>query len=117
MADGIADRGPQLLGINIAFAALAFLTVLLRSYVRIGLVKQFALDDWVMLAALVRPARTPLSSTEKWGHLGDSFFRVGNANWPSRYSSCCTAQRPSVASSTAPAGTMRTSAGRASSKL
>lgn len=56
MADSVENRGPQLLGVNIAFCALAFLTVLLRSYVRVGLVKKFALDDWVMLVALVCPA-------------------------------------------------------------
>ncbi|SPO04704.1 related to integral membrane protein PTH11 [Cephalotrichum gorgonifer] len=53
MADDIPNRGPQLMGINCFFAAAAFLAVLLRSYVRAVIVKRFALDDWLMLTAMV----------------------------------------------------------------
>ena len=49
-----ADRGPELLGINIFFVIAATLIVLLRCYVRAVLVKTFGVDDWVMLLATVR---------------------------------------------------------------
>ena len=53
MADEVPDRGPQLLGVNYFFATFALLTVALRCYTRIAIVKRFALDDRVMLVALV----------------------------------------------------------------
>ncbi|KND93230.1 hypothetical protein TOPH_02471 [Tolypocladium ophioglossoides CBS 100239] len=46
-----ADRGPELLGVNIAFCVLAGLIVLLRCYTRAVLVKAFGLDDWLMIVA------------------------------------------------------------------
>lgn len=53
MADDIPNRAPELLGVNYFFAVLAFLTVLLRSYVRIFIVKRFSFDDLVMVVAMV----------------------------------------------------------------
>ena len=55
MADGapIENRGPELLGVNITFVTLASIAVLLRGYVRLGMVKAFGIDDWFMVAAAV----------------------------------------------------------------
>jgi hypothetical protein len=51
----IPNRGPELLGVNIAFVATAALAYSLRVFVRIKMVKAFGLDDWLMGIALVRP--------------------------------------------------------------
>jgi len=53
MTDNIPNRGPELLGVNWFFAISALLAVLTRCYVRIGIVKKFGLDDWMMAAATV----------------------------------------------------------------
>ena len=53
MTDNIPNRGPELLGVNWFFAISALLAVLMRCYVRIGIVKKFGLDDWMMAAATV----------------------------------------------------------------
>ncbi|KAJ2894837.1 hypothetical protein MKZ38_007187 [Zalerion maritima] len=54
MADGddVPSRGPQLQAVNCVFVALAFLATVLRCYVRMGLVKAFGIDDWMMVAAM-----------------------------------------------------------------
>ena len=49
----IEDRGPELKTIGIAFLTFAYITVLLRTYVRAVLIKAFGLDDWLMVLALV----------------------------------------------------------------
>lgn len=61
MADDVPDRGPSLLGVNYFFAVLAIVTVSIRTYVRIFIVKRFSFDDAVMLLAMVRerPHRPP----------------------------------------------------------
>lgn len=43
-----AGRGPQLISVYAAFAALTTVAVSLRVYVRLWLVKNFGLDDWMM---------------------------------------------------------------------
>lgn len=53
MADDVPNRAPQLLGVNYFFAVLAFITVLLRCYVRIFIVKKFSFDDLMMIVAMV----------------------------------------------------------------
>ncbi len=40
-------------GVSLFFFALAWLTGLLRCYVRIFIVRKFKLDDWLALLALV----------------------------------------------------------------
>lgn len=45
---------PFILGMIIPFFVLAFVAVVLRTYVRTRIVKVMGIDDWVMLAALVR---------------------------------------------------------------
>lgn len=47
------NRGPQLLSVNIAFGIVAVITVLLRSYTRVFVVKAFGPDDWFMAVATV----------------------------------------------------------------
>jgi hypothetical protein len=47
------NRGPALLGINIAALSLAVVATVLRCYVRLRLVRAFGLDDWLMLCAMV----------------------------------------------------------------
>ncbi|KAK4222007.1 hypothetical protein QBC38DRAFT_107047 [Podospora fimiseda] len=59
---GSENRGPALLGIDIAAAALAFIATVLRCFVRIRLVKSFGLDDWLMLGAMVSFALYSASS-------------------------------------------------------
>ncbi len=49
----IPNRGPQLLGANIAFVVTAFLTLGLRCFVRLRMVKAFGRDDALMLFASV----------------------------------------------------------------
>jgi hypothetical protein len=46
------DRGPELLGVIILFLALSWTTVLARCYVRIVMIKAFAIDDWLILVSL-----------------------------------------------------------------
>lgn len=47
------SRGPELQRAAIAFYVVACGAVLLRCYVRTRIVKQFGVDDWFMLAAIV----------------------------------------------------------------
>ena len=49
------NRGPQLLGVNLLFLILAVIATTLRCYVRLVMVRAFGLDDWLMVAATVRP--------------------------------------------------------------
>lgn len=70
MADDVPNRGASLLGVNYFFAVLAFLTVMIRSYVRIFIMKRFSFDDAVMLVAMVRacPPPPPRRCDERhWG--------------------------------------------------
>ena len=53
MADGIEDRGPELLGVNMSFLATALISISLRCYVRAFMVKAFGTDDWLMVIAAV----------------------------------------------------------------
>jgi hypothetical protein len=46
------DRGPELLGVVICFLVLSWVTVLARCYVRIVMIKAFAMDDWLLLLTL-----------------------------------------------------------------
>lgn len=52
MAD-IPDRGPQLKAINIFFLVVTLVAILLRSYVRLAMVKAFGVDDYLMVLATV----------------------------------------------------------------
>ncbi|KAF2027016.1 hypothetical protein EK21DRAFT_72854 [Setomelanomma holmii] len=49
---GVPDRGPGLVGVNIAFVATAFVAYSLRCFVRVKMVKAFGLDDCLMGLAL-----------------------------------------------------------------
>ncbi len=48
------NRGPGLLGVNIAFSVITCSIVLLRCYTRAVIVKAFGADDWIMIVATVR---------------------------------------------------------------
>jgi hypothetical protein len=50
----IPNRGPELLGVNIAFVVTAVLAYMLRVFVRVKMVKAFGFDDWLMGIAMVR---------------------------------------------------------------
>lgn len=54
MADEIENRGPELLGVNVAFLTAALVSILLRCFVRVFMVKAFGVDDWLMVVAAVR---------------------------------------------------------------
>ncbi|KAF3035053.1 hypothetical protein E8E11_003338 [Didymella keratinophila] len=47
----IPNRGPELIGVNIAFLATAIIANLLRCIVRVKMVKAFGIDDWLMVGA------------------------------------------------------------------
>ncbi|KAL6703831.1 hypothetical protein ACN47E_009050 [Coniothyrium glycines] len=47
------DRSGQVLAIAITFLVLTWITVLLRCYVRIVMVKGFGIDDWTMIVTLL----------------------------------------------------------------
>ncbi|CBX94624.1 hypothetical protein IAQ61_009310 [Plenodomus lingam] len=49
----VPNRGPELLGVNIAFVTTAFLACLLRVFVRIRMVRAWGLDDWLMVTAMM----------------------------------------------------------------
>ena len=49
----IPNRGPELVGVNIAFLATAIIANLLRCIVRVKMVKAFGVDDWLMVGATV----------------------------------------------------------------
>ncbi|KAI4623708.1 uncharacterized protein J4E88_009345 [Alternaria novae-zelandiae] len=48
----LANRGPELQAVCSTFVSLAFITTVLRVYVRARIVKAFGADDWWMVAAL-----------------------------------------------------------------
>jgi hypothetical protein len=50
----VPNRGPELQAVGYVLLILAFITLTLRCYVRVFLVKSFGLDDWAMLVAMVR---------------------------------------------------------------
>lgn len=47
------DRGPELLAVVILFLVLAWVTVLARCWVRIKMIKAFAIDDWLLVTTLI----------------------------------------------------------------
>lgn len=53
----IPNRGPELVGVNVAFMATAFLANALRCVVRVKMVKAFGVDDWLMVASTVSELR------------------------------------------------------------
>jgi hypothetical protein len=53
MAAPIENRGPELMGVNIAFYSMALITCLLRCYVRQFMVNAFRIDDWFMVVSTV----------------------------------------------------------------
>lgn len=50
------DKGPTVIGVNVAFAGLALVCVTLRSYARLRIVRHFGLEDWFMVLSMVRHA-------------------------------------------------------------
>lgn len=54
MSAVVENRGPELFMVNIPFLVFAVVSVLLRCYVRVHLVKGFSWDDLMMLIATVR---------------------------------------------------------------
>lgn len=49
----VAGRGPQVVGVAGFFLALSTITVMLRCYCRVLVVKNFGIDDWSALIAWV----------------------------------------------------------------
>jgi hypothetical protein len=47
------NRGSELLAVVILFLVLSWLSVLARCWVRIKMIKAFALDDWLLLGSLL----------------------------------------------------------------
>ncbi|KAH8897855.1 hypothetical protein GQ53DRAFT_837622 [Thozetella sp. PMI_491] len=53
MADNVANRGPQLLAVDLSFLVTAIIASVLRCYVRTRIVKAWGVDDWLMLTATI----------------------------------------------------------------
>jgi hypothetical protein len=49
----VENRGPELLAVCATFVSMAFVSVVLRCYVRLRIVKAFGWDDGFMVVALV----------------------------------------------------------------
>lgn len=49
----VDNRGPELLAVCATFVSMAFVSVVLRCYVRLRIVKAFGWDDGFMVFALV----------------------------------------------------------------
>lgn len=49
----VENRGPELQAVCAAFVSAAFVSTVLRCYVRLRLVKAFGLDDYFMVVATV----------------------------------------------------------------
>lgn len=47
------SRGPEILAVIVLFLVLSWLTVLARCWVRVKMIKAFALDDWLLLVTLL----------------------------------------------------------------
>ncbi|KAL0264573.1 hypothetical protein SLS55_000523 [Diplodia seriata] len=45
------NRGPELFAVTVVMVVMAFISTVLRCYVRLGMVKAWGIDDWFMLAA------------------------------------------------------------------
>jgi hypothetical protein len=50
----IQNHGPQVEAIGIAFLTLAWISVILRSTVRLFIIRLFRIDDWLAILVLVR---------------------------------------------------------------
>lgn len=59
------DRSQQVLAVAILFFILSWLTVLLRIYVRAGMLKSFGLDDWLMVTTQVRDIIPPFQAERR----------------------------------------------------
>jgi hypothetical protein len=55
MSRSTENRAAQLAGVNIAALILATIVTGLRCFVRLRILKAFGTDDWLMVAAAVRP--------------------------------------------------------------
>lgn len=60
------DRSHQVLAVAVLFISLTWLTVGLRCYVRIGMLKSFGYDDYMMLITQVRPDVVTALNFKKW---------------------------------------------------
>lgn len=49
----IENRGPELTAVCATFVTTTVIAVALRCYVRLRIVRNFGIDDWVMVGALV----------------------------------------------------------------
>lgn len=70
----VDNRGPELSAVCLTFVSMAFVTMLLRGYVRLFMVKQFGWDDFAMLLATVRT----LSMILKENHASIAFQLLTN---------------------------------------
>ena len=53
MSEAVVSRSLELRGVAVALWSLAATATALRVYVRVGILKNFAVEDWIMLVALV----------------------------------------------------------------
>jgi hypothetical protein len=72
MASSIPNRGPELLAVDVVFMTSAIVSMALRIYVRMRMVKAFGLDDWLMsLATVGIPPLSPRTAIDH-GHRSSS---------------------------------------------
>lgn len=59
MAIGDDDRGPDMFDVTISLLVASMVTILMRCYVRIYILKSFRIEDWMALATMVRRKLRP----------------------------------------------------------
>lgn len=64
----IPNRGPELIGVNIAFLVTAIIANALRCVVRVKMVKAFGVDDWLMVASTVSDTHLTILSPSLTHH-------------------------------------------------
>lgn len=77
----MGNRGPELAAVLILFLIITWLIVALRCHVRVRMLKSFGLDDWFMVASLVRinpfyPASRQVSDMEHSSLLRQAVFTL-----------------------------------------
>lgn len=53
MAIGDDDRGPEMFDVTLSLLVASTVTIIMRCYVRIHMLKSFRIEDWMALATMV----------------------------------------------------------------
>lgn len=82
----VENQGGALLAVGACFMTVAWLCVLLRTYVRVYLVKAFGLDDWLIVASVVRISRVLWPNWRLCGRLSAKMGELMADSFRYRYS-------------------------------